>query len=320
MAETFIEKGKGKWKRLEELIEQARSVRGLRRLSRDELRELMSSYRRASADLATAREESRDQRLISYLNNLVIRAHGMIYRAESKGARSIIDFYRYDFPLIFRQTYRYTLAIFMVFIAIAICSFVATWRNDDFASFAFLSTGTVQEIKAGHKWWEVLNKLAPVGAAGILTNNIKVGILTFSCSIFPVVGTVFILTPSALMFGSINALIIKYGMTRTLWAFVAGHAVLEFMAIFIAGGAGLMIGLSLLVPGERTRREALIEQGKTAIKLMAGCFPMFFIAGLIEAFISPLPIHPGFRFTVSAITAVMLAAYLFKSGRRKAER
>src|SRR5215510_10094572 len=181
MAETFIEKGKGKWKRLEELIGQARSVRGLRRLSRDELRELMSSYRRASADLATAREESRDQRLINYLNNLVIRAHGMIYRAESKGARSIIDFYRYDFPLIFRQTYRYTLAIFLVFMAISICSFVATWRNDDFATFA-LPTSLVQKIKAGHRWWEELNKMAPIGAAGIITNNIKVGILTFASS------------------------------------------------------------------------------------------------------------------------------------------
>jgi len=316
MAETFIEKGKGKWKRLEELIGQARSVRGLRRLSRDELRELMSSYRRTSADLATAREESRDQRLINYLNNLVIRAHGMIYRAESKGARSIIDFYRHDFPMIFRQTYRYTLAIFLIFLAISMCSFVATWRNDDFTTFS-LPPNIIQEIKAGHRWWEELNTMAPVGAAGIITNNIWVGILTFSSSIFPVVGTIWILTPSALMFGSINALVIKYGMTRTLWAFVAGHAVLEFMAIFIAGGAGLMIGLALLVPGERTRREALIEQGKTAIKLMAGCFPMFFIAGLIEAFISPLPIHPGFRFAVSAITAVMLAAYLLKSGRRR---
>jgi uncharacterized membrane protein SpoIIM required for sporulation len=317
MAETFIEKGKGKWKRLEELIGQARSVRGLRKLTRDELRELMSTYRRASADLATAREESRDQRLINYLNNLVIRAHGMIYRSESKGVRSIIDFYRYEFPLIFRKTYRYTLSIFLVFVAIAICSFVATWRNDDFASFAHLSSGTVQEIKAGHRWWEVLNKLAPVGAAKIITNNIQVGIMTFSLSILPVVGTVLVLTPSALMFGSINALIIKYGMTRSLWAFVAGHAVLEFMAIFIAGGAGLMIGLALLIPGERTRRDALIEQGKTSIKLMAGCFPMFFIAGLIEAFISPLPIHPGYRFAVSAITAVMLIAYLVKSDKRK---
>src|SRR5262249_49121072 len=127
------------------------------------------------------------------------------------------------------------------------------------------------------------------------------------------------LMPSALMFGSINALVIKHGWARTLWEFVAGHAVLEFTAIFIAGGAGLMIGLSLLVPGERTRREALIENGTTATKLMAGCFPMFVIAGCIEAFISPLPIFYGYRFAVSAATAFALVAYLLKPGRKAEE-
>jgi uncharacterized membrane protein SpoIIM required for sporulation len=315
MPDTFIEKRKGNWKRLEKLLEQVRSVRGLRRLSREEVRELGRIYRRSASDLAIARVESRDQRLINYLNNLVIRAHGMIYRSESKGAGSIIDFYRDEFPSIFRRTIRYTLAVLLIFLAIAVCAFVATWRNDDFADFANLSREMVQEIKAGHRWWEVLNVRAPVGAAEIIANNIFVGIQTFALSIFPVVGTVQALMPTALQFGSINALIIKYGMTQTLWAFVAGHAVLEFTAIFIAGGAGLMVGLALLVPGERTRQEALIERGMLAIKLMAGCFPLFLIAGFIEAFISPLPIHPGYRFAVSAGTAVALIAYLVKPER-----
>ncbi len=315
MADNFIERRKESWKRLEELVAQAQSTRGLRMLTRNEVRELGRDYRRTATDLAIARVESRDQRLVSYLNNLVIKAHGMIYRTESKGLRAIVDFYWYDFPAIFRRTFRYTLAVFLLFLALGLCSFIATWRNDDFADFAG-APGIATEIKAGHRWWESLNKQAPVGAAAIITNNIAVGIIVFALSIFPIIGTIrgpFLNT--ALMFGAINALVIKYGWTRTLWEFVAGHAVLEFTAIFIAGGAGLMIGLSLLLPGERTRREALIENGTTAIKLMAGCFPMFFFAGLIEAFISPLPIHYGYRFSVSLATAIALAAYLSKSDR-----
>jgi len=318
MAENIIEKRKANWKRLEELIDQARTVRGLRRLSRDEVRELGRSYRRAASDLAIARVESRDQRLVSYLNNLVIRAHGMIYRADSKGGRAILNFYLYDFPAIFRRTFRYTLAVFLIFLAIAIPSFFATWRNDDFAEFAYVSQSLVQKVKDHQSWWEELNKQAPVGAAGIIVNNIGVGIVTFAFSVFPVIGTVNILKTTALQFGAINALVFKYGMGHTLWSFVAGHAVLEFTAIFIAGGAGLMIGLSVLAPGERTRREALVEKGATAIKLMAGCFPLFVIAGLIEAFVSPLPIHSGYRFAVSAATAVGLAAYLLRPERKAA--
>jgi uncharacterized membrane protein SpoIIM required for sporulation len=312
MPDSLIEKRKMNWKRLEELIGEARSVRDLRRLSRDEVRELGRSYRRTASDLAIARVESRDQRLVNYLNNLVIRAHGLIYRAESKGFRQIWDFYWFDFPAIFRKTYLYTLAAFVIFVAIALCSFVATWRNDDFADHAYLPPSAVQKIKANQSWWDSLNREAPVGAVGIMANNIGVSFKVFALSIIPVIGTVDALMPSALQFGAINALIIKYRMTLKLWGFVSGHAVLELTAIFIAGGAGLIIGLALLIPGERTRRESLVERGAVAIKLMAGCIPLLVMAGCIEAFISPLPIHYGYRFAVSAATAIGLGAYLFK--------
>lgn len=308
MPESLIEKRKLSWKRLEELI----GVRDLRRLSRAEVRELGRSYRRAASDLAIARVESRDQRLVSYLNNLVIRAHGMIYRSESKGFGQIRDFYWSSFPAIFRRTYLYTLSAFIIFLALSLCSFIATWRNDDFADHAYLPRPAVQKIKANQSWWDELNKEAPVGAAMIMVNNIGVSFKVFALSIIPVAGTVYALMPSALQFGSINALIIKYRMTLKLWAFVSGHGVLELTAVFIAGGAGLMIGLALLVPGERTRREALVESGAVAIKLLAGCIPLLIVAGCIEGFISPLPVPYGYRFAVSAATAIALAAYLLK--------
>src|SRR5262245_64830505 len=107
MAENFIEKRKANWKRLEELIDQAQTSRGLRGLSRDEVRELGRSYRRAATDLAVARVESRDLRLVNYLNNLVVRAHGLIYRNESKGARGILEFYLYDFSSFFWRAARF---------------------------------------------------------------------------------------------------------------------------------------------------------------------------------------------------------------------
>jgi len=49
-----------------------------------------------------------------------------------------------------------------------------------------------------------------------------------------------------------------------------------------------------------------------AIKLLAGCIPLLVVAGCIEAFISPLPVPYGYRFGVSAATAIMLGAYLMK--------
>lgn len=315
MAQTFIEKRKASWQRLEELVRRIRQLRGLQKFNRAEVRELGTLYRRAASDLAIARVESRDQRLVSYLNSLVIRAHGEIYRSESKGVRGILEFYLHDFPTIFRQTYRYTLAVFLIFLAMAVFSFVATYRDGDFSEHAYLPPAIVQHIKENRMWTDDLNKEAPTGAAYIMTNNIGVGLKTFAFSILPVVGTVLTLMPTALQFGSLNALIVKYHMVQKLYGFVAGHGVLEFTAIFIAGGAGLMLGLAILIPGERTRAQALVERGATAIKLLAGCIPMLIIAGIIEAFISPTPLHPYFKFAVSLVTAIALAAYLLKPGK-----
>ncbi|MGH9802398.1 MAG: stage II sporulation protein M, partial [Blastocatellia bacterium] len=217
---------------------------------------------------------------------------------------------------IFRSTYKYTLATFLIFVTIGVCSFIATWRNDDFADFASVSPPLVQSVKNHQRWWERLNEAAPIGAAGIMTNNIKVSLIVFAFSIVPVVGTVGVLMPSALQIGSLQALLIKYRMMGTFWNFGFGHAVLEFAAIFIASGAGLMIGLSLIAPGERTRSEALIERGRTAVRLMVGCIPLLIIAGLIEGFISPLPLQSRYKIAVSVASAVMLAAYLLKPARR----
>ena len=77
----FLEQNKDNWQRLEDLLSMM-SGRGLGELSKLEVREFGELYRRAATDLAIARAESRDPKLLNYLNSLVIRAHGKIYRAE----------------------------------------------------------------------------------------------------------------------------------------------------------------------------------------------------------------------------------------------
>ncbi|MFM8394217.1 MAG: stage II sporulation protein M [Acidobacteriota bacterium] len=310
MSKDLIERRKEDWKRLEQLTEQAQTPRGLRRFPRHELRELARIYRRTTTDLAIARVESRDQQLVDYLNHLLIRTHGIIYRPESMGLQHLQQFFLFDFPTLVRRNYRYVVAVIMIFFCLATFSFIATLRNEDFADFAHLSPALVQQIKARQPWWETLNEEAPRGAAEIIFNNAGIGLKAFSMSIFPVLGTVAMILPTAMMFGSINALILKYGMTGQLWSFMIGHMVLEFAAIFIASGAGLMVGMGVLIPGERTRRDALIERGQPAIKLLAGCLPIFFLAGLIEAFVSPLVIHPVYKIATSIITAIALSSYL----------
>jgi uncharacterized membrane protein SpoIIM required for sporulation len=310
MAATFIGKRKLIWQQLEKLLNHFGSSRNIRNLNRTQVRQLGNCYRRTVTDLAIVRVESRDQRLVSYLNNLVIRAHSLIYRHKIARMRFIWDFYRIDFPTVFRQTYIYPLTIFLLFSIITLLAFTATWRNDDFAEFAYLTTQTVLDIKEGHKWWESLNDGAPVGTIAIIFNNIGVTLKTFAFSIFPLIGTLYAVMPTALQFGAINALAIKYQMKLELWSFIAGHGVFEFAAIFVAGGAGLLLGTSLLIPGDYTRKDALFIQGVVAAKLLVGCIPFLILAGLIEGFISPISIHYYFKIAISIGSIICLIFYL----------
>src|SRR5207247_2541493 len=91
-SDHFIEKHKTAWQRLEDLLKLLDST-SLRRMHREEVRELGRIYRRTASDLAIARAESRDPRLINYLNSLVIRAHGRIYRADAQGGSRITAFF-----------------------------------------------------------------------------------------------------------------------------------------------------------------------------------------------------------------------------------
>jgi uncharacterized membrane protein SpoIIM required for sporulation len=100
---------------------------------------------------------------------------------------------------------------------------------------------------------------------------------------------------------------------------MAGHGVIELSCIFIAGGAGLLIGSALVMPGDLSRADALKTRGKDAIRLMMGVAVLLVLAGVIEGFISPAPIDPKIKFSIAAITGIALYSYLLLSGRDQEE-
>src|SRR5437899_12215441 len=126
--DRFINERKNIWQRLEDLL-QLLDRMTLRKLHSEEVRELGRIYRRTASDLAIARAESRDPRLINYLNSLVIRAHGRIYRADAQGGRLVRNFFANEFPQTFRRTWRYTATTALVFFLFGALSFLATRRE-----------------------------------------------------------------------------------------------------------------------------------------------------------------------------------------------
>src|ERR671928_18621 len=165
-SDRFIQNRKGAWQRLEDLLTLL-DRSSLRRLHREEVRELGRIYRRTASDLAIARAESRDPRLVNYLNSLVIRAHGRIYRADaSEGRRRIRDFFARDFPRTFRRTWRYTALAFATYALFAALSFVATAHDPDFSELAGIPPQFREDVlERKLRWWERANDANQIAAS-----------------------------------------------------------------------------------------------------------------------------------------------------------
>jgi uncharacterized membrane protein SpoIIM required for sporulation len=315
--DRFIDNHKSAWQRLEKLLTLLDST-SLSKLSREEVRELGRIYRRTASDLAIARAESRDPRLINYLNSLVIRAHGRIYRADAQGGQRIRDFYAREFPRTFRRTWRYTGLAFFVFLLFSVIGFAGSYRDPDFSEMMGVSPAFRElAIETKTHWWEDLNQANQIGASSIFTHNIQVTIYTFAFGALFGVGTLFYLAFNGANIASVVALTYRAGFGNDLLTFMAAHGVIELSCIFMAGGAGLLIGSAMIMPGDLSRGEALKTRGKEAVRLMMGVATLLVIAGLIEGFISPAPINPRIKFSIAAITGIGLYSYLLLAGREE---
>jgi uncharacterized membrane protein SpoIIM required for sporulation len=314
--DKFIDERKNVWQRLEELL-QLLDRMTLRKLHREEVRELGRIYRRTASDLAIARAESRDPRLVNYLNSLVIRAHGRIYRADAQGGQRIRNFFSRDFPQTFRRTLRYTATAFGIFWLFTAIAFFGTRHDPDFSEFAGVSP-YFREIVINHRthWWEQLNEANQIGSTAIFTNNIRVTFYAFALGAIFGLGTLYVLAFNGASFGAVLALCYRAGFGNDLLlGFVISHGVIELTCIFIAGGAGLLIGTALLMPGNLSRGDALKSRGIDAVRLIVGCIPLLVVAGIIEGFISPQPIPSAIKIGIGIITGITLYGYLFLAGR-----
>jgi len=155
-------------------------------------------------------------------------------------------------------------------------------------------------------------------ATSIIANNVQVTFGAFATGIAFGLGTVLMLVTNGVSLGGVFGLYASKGIASLLVKFVAPHGVLELTAICIAGGAGFLLAAALLIPGNRPRGQALRENGRRAIRLIAASTVLLLIAGTLEGFVSPIETWPlGWKLGVSAATAVFLVVYLL-GGRTRA--
>ena len=129
-------------------------------------------------------------------------------------------------------------------------------------------------------------------------------------------GTIYSMLMNGFLMGVIGVACFEANMSTMLWSFVAPHGVLELPAIFISGGAGLLLARGLLFPGLLPRRESLSQAGAKSARLIFGVSPTLIVAGTIEAFLSPTHLPPPLKYLFAAALFTLFAVYLTQSGRK----
>jgi uncharacterized membrane protein SpoIIM required for sporulation len=313
-----VQKREAHWARLEALIAACKG-RNIDALSTTDLRELAQLYRQTAADLATAREDPTSARLAAYLNQLLGRAHNLVYAGRPRQRGGLFGFYARTFPRTFRDTWRYTATATAILLAGALGGAVLAATSPGFERFV-LGGEMLDTIERREMWTHSILPIKPLASAGITANNLSVSILVYASGMLAGVGTSYVLLMNGLLLGVLGTVVHEAGMSLALWSFVAPHGTLELPAIFIAGGAGLMIGRSLVVATDRPRGECLVEAGRQSLRLFGGVVPLLLIAGAIEGFVSPTALPPAMKFLVGGAMGVLLAIYLGMAGRDRAAR
>ncbi|MBD2259137.1 stage II sporulation protein M [Pseudanabaena sp. FACHB-2040] len=309
------------WRQLEQLLNQAEK-KGIQSLTSEQIRHLASLYRSVSADLARAKSHSVGQSVLQDLQRLTSRSYSQIYQGSRRQEwQALSDFCRYGFPEVVRQSWVYIALATLLFGLGGLLGWWYSWQDPAFMTL-MLGASFVETVRETQELWTVsILGVEPVASSAIMINNIVVslqaiigGITMFMPEIpllTPPGGfTVYLLVVNGLMIGSVGALVAQTNLAYDLWAFVFPHGALELPAIFFAGGAGLLLGRAILLPGQYRRRDALKVYGLQAAKLVYGIIPMLVIAGMIEGFFSPqLWIPNGVKYIVGTVIFVLLVQY-----------
>jgi len=311
LSNQWLAKRKPYWDRLAALLGQAGSGGGVRHLSRDELRETALLYRQAASDLSTLRQDPTARAYAEHVNQLLARAHHIIYSSRGTSLMKVVRFLRDDYPAVFQSQIRYVIVSLTILLGGATLGSVLTLARPQFMRH-MLGPRMIETIERHEMWTHSIVGVAPMMSSLIMTNNLTVCFVAFAGGILFGLLTAWSMFFNGLLLGVIGVACQQHGMSLDLWSFVAPHGSLELPSIILSGAAGLRLGHGVLFPGLYRRRDSIARAGVEASRLVAGIIPLLVIAGTLEGFFSPSGAPVQLKFTVGGALFTLLVLWLFR--------
>ena len=311
----FIQRNEGTWARLADHTRRAR--RSVSRLGPGELDQLVADYQRTSAHLSHARAAYADAGLTARLTRLVAEANGVIYGRRPRSLAGLARFFALTFPGAVWHARRFVLVSALCLLVPAVV--VAAWIGTSDAALDAAAPDAVREAYLEEDF-EAYYSSDPAAqfATQVTVNNIQVAILAFAAGIVFCLGAAYILIFNGANVGIAAGLFVAAGESPKFFGLILPHGLLELTAVIVAGAAGIQMGWAIIAPGDRTRTDALAEEGRRSVVIVLGLIVAFVVAGSIEGFVTGSGLSTLVRVGIGVAVEVAFLLYVVVQGRKAA--
>ena len=276
--------------------------------------ELAERFIQLTDDLAYARTFYPKSKTVQYLNGLAGSIHLAIYKNKKEKQNRLIEFWKYELPLVMARNQRALLYAFLFFTSFVLIGVLSAHYDENFIRL-ILGDGYVnmtnENIEKGDPFGVYKSRDPMTMFLTIAFNNIYVSFRVFVMGLMLGVGTVYGLFYNGIMLGSFEYYFFSKGIGFDSILVVFIHGTLEISAIIIAGAAGLVLGNSILFPKTLTRMQSVIRGAKDGLKIIIGLLPVFLLAAFFEGFITRHTDMPVWMSSFILLASLAFIIYYF---------
>jgi uncharacterized membrane protein SpoIIM required for sporulation len=308
--DAFVAAHTAEWRRLEQLVN-----RRARKLSGEEIDELVELYQRAATHLSVVRSSSPEPVLIGRLSGLVARGRAAVTGAQVPMWRDAARFITVSFPATAYRVRWWWIGSALISLLVSLV--IGVWvAHDPQVQSSLLSPREIRQL-VDHDFANYYTE-HPSGAFAfqVWANNAWVAAQSLIFGILLGVPTVFVLFFNQLNLGVSGGLMFAHGKGAIFFGLILPHGMLELTAVYLAAAAGLRLGWTVIDPGPRRRGQALAEEGRAAMSIALGLIGVLAVSGAIEGFVTGYVTVTWLRIGIGVLAELAFLTYVVVLGRR----
>ncbi|WP_118951933.1 stage II sporulation protein M [Taibaiella helva] len=260
-------------------------------------------------DLGYAKTHYPFSKTVKYINSIAAGIYLSIYKNKKEKSNRLFLFFGTELPLILYRNRKVLLFAFLFFMAFVAMGAFSSWQDPTFIRSILGDSYvnmTEENIAKGDPFGVYKSQNELIMFLTIAWNNIKVVLMSFTLGIFCSLGTLYVLFSNGLMLGSFEQMFFAHnlGFRSILVVFV--HGTLEISAIILGGGAGMVMGNSILFPRTYSRIVSFKRGARDGIKIMVSLIPILCVAAFFEGYVTR---HTGMPVALSLL--ILLASLAF---------